>query len=418
MMASLDHAMWFHRPFRADEWLLYDQDTPSASGGRGLARGSSSPQDGRPRRCPSCRRASSGMTDVTRSRRRAVLAAAVAVAVLGVGCSSDSSSSSSVGEQRRRGHDRGRGVQPPRRHRAPRPRHRRSASSSPGRVDVVASDARLPQLALTDIAKLDGAPTSVATRCQEHALYVTQQAGAVVRIDLDASADTPADDACSTSATVVTAGGEQGLLGLAFSPDGRPALRRLHEHGAEPGARPLHRVGRRGRRGRAARASSTSPDFRRTTTAASCVFGPDGYLYIGLGDGGGAGDPKHTGQDPSRPARQDPAHRPDAPRGRQAVRDPARQPVRHRRRRAGDLALRPAQPVAVLVRPANGDLWIGDVGQDKIEEIDHLGRHGDAGPAPTSAGARWRAPSRTTAARRRSASSRCSSTATTAAAAR
>ena len=38
-MASLDHAMWFHRPFRADEWLLYDQDTPTASGARGLARG-------------------------------------------------------------------------------------------------------------------------------------------------------------------------------------------------------------------------------------------------------------------------------------------------------------------------------------------------------------------------------------------
>ena len=34
--ASLDHAMWFHRPFRADEWLLYDQVSPSASGGRGL----------------------------------------------------------------------------------------------------------------------------------------------------------------------------------------------------------------------------------------------------------------------------------------------------------------------------------------------------------------------------------------------
>ena len=39
MMASLDHAMWFHRPFRADEWLLYVQDTPSSSNGRGLARG-------------------------------------------------------------------------------------------------------------------------------------------------------------------------------------------------------------------------------------------------------------------------------------------------------------------------------------------------------------------------------------------
>jgi acyl-CoA thioesterase-2 len=40
MLASLDHAMWFHRPFRADEWLLYDQDSPVAHGGRGFARGS------------------------------------------------------------------------------------------------------------------------------------------------------------------------------------------------------------------------------------------------------------------------------------------------------------------------------------------------------------------------------------------
>ncbi len=39
MGASLDHAMWFHRPFRADDWLLYAQDTPFAGGARGLARG-------------------------------------------------------------------------------------------------------------------------------------------------------------------------------------------------------------------------------------------------------------------------------------------------------------------------------------------------------------------------------------------
>ncbi|WP_017570904.1 acyl-CoA thioesterase II [Nocardiopsis halotolerans] len=38
-MASLDHAMWFHRPFRADEWLLYAQEAPTAQGARGLARG-------------------------------------------------------------------------------------------------------------------------------------------------------------------------------------------------------------------------------------------------------------------------------------------------------------------------------------------------------------------------------------------
>ena len=47
MMASLDHAMWFHRPFRADDWLLYDQDTPSTSGGRGLGRGLIYTRDGR-----------------------------------------------------------------------------------------------------------------------------------------------------------------------------------------------------------------------------------------------------------------------------------------------------------------------------------------------------------------------------------
>ena len=45
--ASLDHAMWFHRPFRADEWLLYDQDSPSSTGARGLARGELFTRDGR-----------------------------------------------------------------------------------------------------------------------------------------------------------------------------------------------------------------------------------------------------------------------------------------------------------------------------------------------------------------------------------
>jgi acyl-CoA thioesterase-2 len=45
--ASLDHAMWFHRPARADEWLLFDQVSPSASGGRGLASGRLFTHDGR-----------------------------------------------------------------------------------------------------------------------------------------------------------------------------------------------------------------------------------------------------------------------------------------------------------------------------------------------------------------------------------
>ncbi len=45
--ASIDHALWFHRPFRADEWLLYDQASPSASGARGFATGRLFSEDGR-----------------------------------------------------------------------------------------------------------------------------------------------------------------------------------------------------------------------------------------------------------------------------------------------------------------------------------------------------------------------------------
>jgi acyl-CoA thioesterase-2 len=45
-MASLDHTIWFHRPFRADEWWLYDQWSPSAQGGRGLSIGRVFSQDG------------------------------------------------------------------------------------------------------------------------------------------------------------------------------------------------------------------------------------------------------------------------------------------------------------------------------------------------------------------------------------
>ena len=47
VMASIDHAMWFHRPLRVDDWLLYALDSPSASGARGFARASVFSRDGR-----------------------------------------------------------------------------------------------------------------------------------------------------------------------------------------------------------------------------------------------------------------------------------------------------------------------------------------------------------------------------------
>ena len=47
LMASVDHAMWFHRSVRVDEWLLYSTDSPSASGARGFTRGNIFSRDGR-----------------------------------------------------------------------------------------------------------------------------------------------------------------------------------------------------------------------------------------------------------------------------------------------------------------------------------------------------------------------------------
>jgi acyl-CoA thioesterase-2 len=46
-VASLDHAMWFHRPFRMDDWVLQVVESPSASGARGLARANFFTRDGR-----------------------------------------------------------------------------------------------------------------------------------------------------------------------------------------------------------------------------------------------------------------------------------------------------------------------------------------------------------------------------------
>ena len=46
MMTSLDHSIWFHEPFRADEWLLYAQDSPNLAGARGYARGLIFKRDG------------------------------------------------------------------------------------------------------------------------------------------------------------------------------------------------------------------------------------------------------------------------------------------------------------------------------------------------------------------------------------
>ena len=101
----------------------------------------------------------------------------------------------------------------------------------------------------------------------------------------------------------------------------------------------------------AAREVLQMDDFASNHNGGLLMFGPDDLLYIGTGDGGIADDPERNGQDLGSPARQDPADRP-ARGGRRALRDPDGQPVRWPGRApARGLLLRPAQPVALQLRP-------------------------------------------------------------------
>ena len=116
---------------------------------------------------------------------------------------------------------------------------------------------------------------------------------------------------CSTSQRQVSAGGEQGLLGLAFAPDGSRAY---VDYTDRDGNTDRRRVRRRRRRHVDPATAPRGVLFEIDQPYANhnggeLAFGPDGFLYIGMGDGGAGGDPERHGHEPRRAARQDPAHR-------------------------------------------------------------------------------------------------------------
>jgi glucose/arabinose dehydrogenase len=226
---------------------------------------------------------------------------------------------------------------------------------------------------LTPIARVEG-PTAFATRQGDRALYVTEQLGRVRAVrdgNLDAQPvlDLTAD---------VGSGGERGLLGIAFSPDGSKMY--LDYTNKEGDTRIVEYTTRGGVVDAASRRELLAVDQPQPNhNGGQLGFGPDGMLYIGLGDGGGAGDQGSghaeggNGQSLDtllgKILRIDPT-----PSAGAAYTIPSDNPFANGGGLPEIWAYGLRNPWRFSWDREANDLWIADVGQNQWEEIDFVAR--------------------------------------------
>jgi glucose/arabinose dehydrogenase len=204
----------------------------------------------------------------------------------------------------------------------------------------------------------------MAVRSGDDALYVAEKAGLVRAIRAGEVDPRPVLDLTSK----VSSGGEQGLLGLAFSPDGA----RLYTNHTDPDGHT--RITEWTMHG-----DSADPGSRREVlfveqpfsnhNGGNLAFGPDGYLYIGLGDGGSGGDPMDNAQSLAsllgKMLRIDPR-----PENGRTYRIPDDNPFLGQSDARPEIwALGLRNPWRYSFDRQTGDLWIADVGQSAREEI-------------------------------------------------
>jgi len=235
-----------------------------------------------------------------------------------------------------------------------------SPSTGPTPTEPRFADARIR---LVPVAELEQ-PVAMAVRAGDRALYVAEKVGRVVALSPGSDPRVVLD-----LTNRVSLGSEQGLLGLAFSPNGRylyvdftdtegdtnVAEFAFDDDGADPASERL--------------VLFVDQPFSNHNGGA-LAFGPDGYLYVALGDGGSGGDPKGNAQSLStllgKLLRISPR-----PSGGEPYAIPPDNPF------VGWSGARPEIWAYGLRNPwrfsfdaATGDLWIGDVGQNAWEEID------------------------------------------------
>jgi glucose/arabinose dehydrogenase len=246
-----------------------------------------------------------------------------------------------------------------------------TTTRAPGSTEEGAENAAQPldgiDLALTEVMQADS-PTSLVARGGSEHLYVAEREGRVRQVD-----DLRVGDVVLDISSTVVADVERGLLDIAFSPDGKTLY--VSYSLAPSGDTRVAAYTMDG--------DQIDTGSRRELIAVEQPFanhnggdieiGPDGDLYLGLGDGGSAGDPFRNGQNTDvllgKMLRVDP----DNPSGGKPYGIPADNPFADGQGGAPEVfAYGLRNPWRYTFDPETKDLWIADVGQNQWEEVNVL----------------------------------------------